>query len=81
MQQFHHRFSELFNQLGLPSDTASIKTFLVEHSPLDAPTRLENATFWSEAQSAFLRDEIQWDADWAEVIDQLNVALRMQNRR
>ncbi len=76
MQPFYHRFSELFHQLGLPSDIESIKTFLAQHSPLDSSLRLESAAFWSEAQSALLRDEILQDADWAEVIDQLNLALR-----
>lgn len=79
MQPFHHRFSELFRQLGLPSDMASIQSFLAQHSPLDSTIRLENAAFWSKAQSALLRDEILQDADWAEVIDQLNLALRRPN--
>ena len=76
MQSFHHRFSELFHQLGLPSDIESIQSFLLRHSPLDSVIRLENAPFWSEAQSSLLREEILQDADWAEVIDQLNLALR-----
>jgi hypothetical protein len=49
---------------------------LVRHSPLHPSIRLESAPFWSEAQSALLRDEILLDADWAEVVDQLNTALR-----
>lgn len=76
MQPFHHRFTELFRQLGLPSDIESIQAFLAQHRPLDPAIRLENAAFWSHAQSALLRDELLRDADWAEVIDQLNLALR-----
>ena len=34
MDPFFHRFSELFKQLGLPSDIESIKIFLRVHSPL-----------------------------------------------
>lgn len=76
MNQSYHRFTELFLQLGLPSDVDGIKNFLENHSPLDPSIRLENASFWTQAQSTLLRDEILQDADWAEVIDQLNAALR-----
>lgn len=76
MNQSYHRFTELFLQLGLPSDVDGIKHFLENHSPLDPSIRLENAPFWTQAQSNLLRDEILQDADWAEVIDQLNAALR-----
>jgi len=76
MNQTYHRFTELFLQLGLPSDVDGIKHFLENHSPLDPSIRLENAPFWTQAQSTLLRDEILQDADWAEVIDQLNAALR-----
>lgn len=37
--------------------------------------RLEDAPFWSPAQSQLLREERQDDADWAMVVDRLNVAL------
>jgi len=76
MNQSYHRFTELFLQLGLPCDVDGIKHFLENHSPLDPSIRLENAPFWTQAQSTLLRDEILQDADWAEVIDQLNAALR-----
>ncbi|MBW4964577.1 DUF2789 family protein, partial [Sulfitobacter sp. CW3] len=32
--------------------------------------------FWTDSQKAFLREEILDDADWAEVVDELNVLLR-----
>ena len=76
MDSTYHRFTELFQQLGLASDTRSIQEFLARHSPLHPSIRLENAAVWSEAQSSLLRDEILLDADWAEVVDQLNTALR-----
>ncbi|MEZ5644142.1 MAG: DUF2789 domain-containing protein [Burkholderiaceae bacterium] len=76
MEKTYHRFTELFQQLGLSADIDSIKQFVADHSPLDPAIRLENAPFWNESQADFLRDEVQQDADWAEVIDQLNVALR-----
>lgn len=76
MDSNYHRFTELFQQLGLPADVRSIRDFLVCHSPLHPSIRLETAPFWTQAQSTLLRDEILLDADWAEVVDQLNAALR-----
>ncbi len=76
MNSNHHRFTELFLQLGLPSDANGIKRFLDAHSPLGPSIRLENAPFWTNAQSTMLKEEILNDADWAEVVDQLNTALR-----
>lgn len=69
-------FSELFAQLGLPSDEAGIRAFIVGHSPLPEHTALADAPFWTPAQAALLREELAEDADWAEVVDQLNLALR-----
>ena len=37
---------------------------------------LADAFFWTPAQAAFLREKIQEDADWAEIVDQLNLMLR-----
>lgn len=76
MEKFHHRFSELFSQLGLPSDPAGIRAFVSAHSPLAANIALADAPFWTAAQATLLREELLEDADWAEVVDQLNVALR-----
>lgn len=76
MNSSYHRFSELFLQLGLPADVDSIKTFLERHRPLAASIKLEDATFWSVSQASLLREEILQDADWAEIVDQLNAALR-----
>jgi hypothetical protein len=36
---------------------------------------LSDAPFWTPSQAAFLREEILEDADWASVIDELNVDL------
>jgi hypothetical protein len=76
MEKPFHRFSELFSQLGLPSDVISIGQFIAAHSPLQGELRLEDAPFWTTAQSQMLSDLIAQDADWAEVADQLNSALR-----
>lgn len=37
--------------------------------------RLEEAPFWTPAQSQLLREERLDDADWIVTIDQLNIAL------
>lgn len=76
MDMSYHHFSEVFAQLGLPSDDAGIRRFLAEHSPLAPDLRLADAPFWNDAQARFLREAIVQDADWAEKVDQLDVALR-----
>lgn len=76
MEKFFHRFHELFSQLGLRADVRGIEEFLTTHSPLDAEILLADAPFWTEEQAALLKEKILEDADWAEVVDQLNAALR-----
>ncbi len=76
MDMSAHRFTELFAQLGLPSDEPAIRHFIATHSPLAADIVLADAPFWTAGQAAFLREEISRDADWAELVDQLNAALR-----
>lgn len=71
-----HGMSALFDQLGLPSEDADIERFIAEHRPIPEGKALAEAEFWNDAQAAFLREEIAEDADWAEVVDQLNLALR-----
>ena len=76
MDQPIHPFSELFAQLGLPADEAAIRRFIATHSPLRSDIELADAPFWTDSQAAFLKEEKQGDADWAELVDQLNLALR-----
>lgn len=66
----------LFEQLGLPSDAASIEAFIARHSPLPAEIALQDAPFWSESQSSFLEEGLEADSDWAEVIDELDAQMR-----
>lgn len=70
------RFAELFAQLGLPDDEASIQQFLQQHGHLPPTVRLEDAPCWTPAQARLLRESLAQDADWAEVVDRLNLALR-----
>ncbi len=76
MDSHHHPMSELFAQLGLPDDAASIEAFIQQHRPLPMTTRLYNAPFWSPSQAALIQEKLAEDADWAVLIDTLNVQLR-----
>jgi len=70
-----HNMSNLFSQLGLPNDPDSIQAFFATHGKLDSNVLITEASFWTAAQATFLKEEILMDADWAAVIDELNVAL------
>lgn len=76
MEQSFHRFTELFAQLGLPMDEASIRHFLKTHAPIASEVLLADAPFWTPSQASLLREALQVDADWAEVVDRLDAALR-----
>ncbi|HSH87675.1 MAG TPA: DUF2789 domain-containing protein [Methylophilus sp.] len=75
MEASLHTLNNLFAQLGLPSKDEEIETFIQTHSHLAGYITLAEAPWWTPAQAAFLREEILKDADWAEVIDQLNARL------
>jgi len=70
-----HHLGDLFRQLGLADDPASIDRFIAAHRPLRAGVALADAPCWSASQSRLLREAMVADADWAEVVDALNVAL------
>jgi len=75
MEASLHTLNNLFAQLGLPNSDAEIDAFIQTHSHLAGYISLAEASYWTPAQAAFLRQEILKDADWAEVIDQLNARL------
>jgi hypothetical protein len=66
---------ELFSQLGLENSYADIAQF-IQHHPLPPETHLADASFWTPAQRAFLRESWHQDSDWCELVDQLNQMLR-----
>lgn len=74
MDNQHHAFNDLFEQLGLPSDENSIRQFCAAHRLLEGE-KLADAEFWSKSQRQFLKDALISDADWAGPIDQLNASL------
>ncbi|MDB6143962.1 MAG: hypothetical protein JWP80_3006 [Pseudomonas sp.] len=76
MQSPVHSLPSLFQQLGLDADPTGIEAFVSSHSPLKGNVVLSDARFWTKAQADFIREETLGDADWAEVIDLLNLMLR-----
>ena len=71
-----HSLSSLFDQLGLDSTDQAIERFIDDHRPLQGNIELHETGFWSASQASFLKQEKDKDADWAEIVDQLDVLLR-----
>lgn len=71
-----HPLTELFKQLGLGSSTQEIEEFIHSHAPLADDVALYNASFWNPAQAEFLREALDADDDWCEIIDALDASLR-----
>ena len=61
----------------MPSDGLAIQAFIAQHAPLDGSVRLHDAPFWAAANARMLQEMTAADADWAELVDQLDVALRL----
>jgi hypothetical protein len=76
MHESAYTLNTLFAQLGLEHSDTAIDSFIRSHAPLSSKQRLWEAPCWTESQAALLREELANDADWAEVIDQLNSLLR-----
>ena len=79
METTYHTMSNLFAQLGLPSDSSDIESFIDAHSPLADSIPLSAAPFWTPSQASFLQEEWIGDGDWAEVVDELNASLRARH--
>lgn len=69
-----HELADLFAQLGLPNDEASIRRFVDSHN-LPAGMPISQASFWTPAQAALLAESLGDDADWAVVADRLALLL------
>lgn len=70
-------FTDLFEQLGLPSKPEQIADFIVTNRPVPGDVLLADAPFWSTGQSQFIREQKQLDEPpWSILIDQLSEALR-----
>ena len=76
MEPGDHSLKSLFDQLGLESTEAAIQNFIDRHAPLASDVELHQAGFWNVSQATFLKQAMEEDADWAEIVDQLNIMLR-----
>lgn len=76
MNLLHADMSTLFEQLGLNNSEQEIESFLESHSSLAQGEFLYEAEYWNPSQATFLRQAIQFDAEWAGVVDLLDVMLR-----
>ncbi len=65
MQSHIHTMTDLFLQLGLPADAASIEAFIEEHAGVCQICALPDASIWTDSQRAFLKESINEDSDWA----------------
>jgi len=68
------RMTNLFLQLGLDAEEQAIAQFIKDHQ-LPTDMHIADAPYWSEAQRQFLYEQIQRDAAWAIVVDQLSESL------
>ncbi|HUL13991.1 MAG TPA: DUF2789 domain-containing protein [Methylococcaceae bacterium] len=71
-----HNMQTLFLQLGLPNRPEDVQSFIQSHKPLAPDIPLPHAEFWSASQAAFLREAIEEDSDWCEIVDELDSQLR-----
>ncbi|GAP76633.1 MULTISPECIES: DUF2789 domain-containing protein [Pseudoalteromonas] len=75
MDTSKHTMTTLFQQLGLPSSDEQIEQFVTDHK-LSPELKLADAPFWSQAQRHFITESLEQDADWCELIDELDAQLR-----
>ena len=80
MEMQNHPLSSLFEQLGLQSSEQAIEKFIKSHAPIGGETELHEAKFWNPSQAAFLKEAKDNDADWAEIVDQLDAMLRTSHQ-
>ncbi|MCI0652854.1 MAG: DUF2789 domain-containing protein [Methylococcaceae bacterium] len=76
MDTSSHDIHALFLQLGLTNRSEDIDAFVERHQRLEPGIPLDQAPFWTEAQSTFLREAISEDSDWCEAVDELDTRLR-----
>ena len=75
MDTSSHTIETLFQQLGLSSDPAAIENFIFNNH-LEENIPLDHAACWNAGQAQFIREALDQDSDWCEVVDQLDARLR-----
>lgn len=76
MDTHTHSMHTLFEQLGLDGSEQAIERFVVEAEPIPSNMALWEAPLWNESQARTLKQMKEEDADWAVVVDELDVMLR-----
>ena len=76
MQPPIHNLASLFKQLGLDTSNQAIEDFINRNKPLLDSVKLYKADFWNASQASIWESALHEDADWADVVDELNVLLR-----
>ncbi|PCI07664.1 MAG: hypothetical protein COB77_04160 [Gammaproteobacteria bacterium] len=76
MESPTHNLDSLFSQLGLDSSDEAIDDFINKNKSLPGNVKLHKADFWNSSQASFLKQAKDEDADWAEIVDQLDALLR-----
>lgn len=74
MDTSSHTLTTLFAQLGLDTNEQAMAQFIRQHK-LAAGTAIQDAPFWNPAQASFLRESLKQDAEWCEIIDELNTLM------
>ena len=69
-----HTLESLFAQLGLDNSEQAVRLFVKQHK-LAPGMAIQDAPFWNSAQASFIRESLKQDAEWCEVIDELNTLL------
>ena len=72
----NYTLASLFDQLGLDSTDQAIQDFINQNAPLPGSVELHDAEFWSSSQASFLKQSKDDDAEWVELVDQLDSMLR-----
>ena len=76
MDKNYHSMEILFKQLGLSSTESEISSFIETHQT-DSTKRIDTLSFWTDSQSLFLKECLESDSDWSEIVDELDCILRV----
>lgn len=72
----NYTLASLFDQLGLDSTDQAIQDFINQNASLPGNVELHDAKFWNSSQASFLKQSKDDDAEWVELVDQLDSMLR-----
>ena len=68
------RMKSLFDQLGLESSDEAIIEFVKGHQ-LSNDMAMQDAPFWKPSHTQFFKEAREQDADWVELVDELDALL------